>query len=229
MTKEYLYLGAGIIVGAAASYAITKIYEERKYEHIIEEEINSVKKHYTSKDSKDRKKPKESPDLSEKLQEVVDDLEYSEDELEGSLEALKAKANNGWQDPEEEMNEGKVVVEMGFEPSPRDPNNPYVINSEEFTDDNEDYDKLSVTYYEGDDVVADERDTVVPDPTSLIGIDALTRFGEGSDDEHIVYVRNERLESDFEIVRDLRSYAVVVLGLEDDVVTEPGKFREYED
>ena len=225
MNKEYLHLAVGLAIGATASYILTKAFEERKYEQLIEEEIKSVKDHYESKHNREA----DEPGLNEDLQGMVEDLGYSDDKMEEKLEALKVKARNGWQDPEEQLYEGKVVVEMGFEPSPRDPNVPYVINIEEFTEDNDDYDKLSVTYYEGDDVMADERDTVVPDPTNLIGADALTRFGEGSDDEHIVYVRNEKLTSDFEIVRDARSYASVVLGLEDDTVTEPGKFREYED
>lgn len=225
MNKEYIHLAVGLVIGATASYILTKNLEERKYERLIEEEIQSVKDHYESKHSEEA----DEPGLGEDLQDIVDDLGYSDDKMQEKLEALKVKARNGWQDPEEELYEGKVVVDMGFEPSPRDPNVPYVINIEEFTDDNEDYDKLSVTYYEGDDVMADERDGVIPEPSTLVGADALTRFGEGSDDENIVYVRNEKLTSDFEIVRDARSYASVVLGLEDDTVTEPGKFREYED
>lgn len=225
MNKDYLYLAAGLAIGATASYIFTKTFEERKYEQLIEEEIQSVKDHYESKHNEEADKP----ELDEDLQDIVGDLGYSDDKMEEKLEALKVKARNGWQDPEEQLYEGKVVVDLGFEPSPRDPNVPYVINIEEFTDDNDDYDKLSVTYYEGDDVLADEGDGVIPEPSTIVGIDALTRFGDGSDDEHIVYVRNEKLASDFEIVRDARSYSSVVLGLEDDTVTEPGKFREYED
>lgn len=91
---------------------------------------------------------------------------------------------------------------------------PYVISVDEFLDSN-DHDKVSLTYYDGEDtqVLADERDAVITKITPLLGDDFLVRFGERSGDKNIVYIRNERLEKDIEVVLNERSYAEVVQGI----------------
>ncbi len=72
--------------------------------------------------------------------------------------------------------------------------------------------QVSLTYFDGDDVLVDDRDQPVPDPDDSIGEDHLGRFGVGSKDNNIVYVRNDRLELDFEILRSNGKYAQEVLG-----------------
>ena len=88
---------------------------------------------------------------------------------------------------------------------------PYPISIEEFMEDNEN-NKVTLTYYDGDDVLTDERDDVVRNISSLIGDDFLINFGNRSGDESIVYVRNEKLHLDAEVVRDERKYTEVILG-----------------
>ena len=41
----------------------------------------------------------------------------------------------------------------------------------------------------------------------VIGLGNLGRWGHGSNDENIVYIRNLHLSLDFEVVRDRGSYA----------------------
>lgn len=93
------------------------------------------------------------------------------------------------------------------------PDKPYVISREEFDEDTTN-DQDSYTYYEGDDVLVDSRDQVVEHVDRYVGDDNLTRFGHGSDDINIVFVRNDDLEQDFEIIRHPGHHAVEVLGLE---------------
>lgn len=58
--------------------------------------------------------------------------------------------------------------------------------------------------------IANEHDELVAkdDFESYVGKDALNHFGEYEDDS--VYIRNERLETDFGIFKDLRNYTDVV-------------------
>lgn len=80
----------------------------------------------------------------------------------------------------------------------RTPDKPYIITHDEFFEADNEFDNISLTYFEDDDSLIDEQDKPVADIT-LIGEDHLARFGHGSKDKNIVYVRNEKLKVDYEI------------------------------
>jgi hypothetical protein len=90
---------------------------------------------------------------------------------------------------------------------------PFVISFGEFEGEKYDYRKISVTWYAGDGVLADDQDQPVRDFESVIGSDFQIEFGKdtGNQGPDMVFVRNDRLQSDFEITRDERSYTEVVL------------------
>ena len=81
-----------------------------------------------------------------------------------------------------------------------------MIAPEDF-DEYDDYEIVSLTYYD-DGILANENDEIVEDVEELIGADSLNRFGEYEDDS--VYVRDERIKTDYEILRDRRNYTDVV-------------------
>ena len=82
---------------------------------------------------------------------------------------------------------------------------PYVISPDEFGEmEDEDYDKVSFTYY-ADGVLADEYDEIVENIDEIIGEESLTHFGEYEDDS--VFVRNDKLKCDYEILLDQRNYS----------------------
>ena len=78
---------------------------------------------------------------------------------------------------------------------------PYVIDPSEYGD--LDYKQVSLNYYD-DGVLTYENDDVIDDIDSLVGKDSLSHFGEYEADT--VYVRNDRLRIDFEILADTRRY-----------------------
>jgi hypothetical protein len=104
------------------------------------------------------------------------------------------------------------------ERSQRSPMRPYVIHREE-RDEQEAYDGVTFTYYDADDVVCNEQDEVLTeaDRERVIGEANLEKFGHGSGDSSIVYVRNDRLEMDVEVVRSPNSYAEEVHGFEPEI------------
>lgn len=83
---------------------------------------------------------------------------------------------------------------------------PYLISEDEYYNDR-DFDKDTLTYYEGDDTLADTRDERVDDVKYTIG-DALDSFG----DDTYIYVRNPRLGMDFEIQCMEQSYQEAIYG-----------------
>ena len=80
--------------------------------------------------------------------------------------------------------------------------NPYVISPDEFSE-NEDYETESLTYY-SDGILADDRDNII-DIDMVVGRESLNHFGEYEDDS--VFVRNEELKTDYEILLDTRRYS----------------------
>jgi len=89
---------------------------------------------------------------------------------------------------------------------------PYVVSLAEFTNDEEDFDKITITYFETDDTLIDERDETLGIENS-VGQANLLRFGVGSESPDVVYIRNETLKIDFEVCRNLGSYTQTVLGI----------------
>lgn len=115
-------------------------------------------------------------------------------------EALKAEFGE-----EVEINQHNVFEEK------HDPTVPYLISEEEYMQNDSGYQQVSLTYYELDRKVTDERDDLIENVESTIGLDFELNFGRNATDPNMAYVRNERLSLDFEIAKDERSYAKQVL------------------
>lgn len=92
---------------------------------------------------------------------------------------------------------------------------PYVISAEEFAENDGNYAEATLTYYEGDTVLADEQERDVPDINETVGTENLSCFGILSNDPNVVYVRNDKLNLLFEIVWSGGKYRELVLGLTD--------------
>jgi hypothetical protein len=83
---------------------------------------------------------------------------------------------------------------------------PYVIPPEDFGE-LDDYEKISLTYY-ADRVLADDNDELVENVEDIVGFESLDSFGEYEYDS--VFVRNDRLKCDYEILLDQREFSDVV-------------------
>ena len=81
----------------------------------------------------------------------------------------------------------------------------YIIRPDEFGE-YDDYAPISLTYY-ADHILTDEDDEIVEDIEDKIGFDALNHFGEYEEDS--VFVRNDRIKCDYEILLDQRKYSEV--------------------
>lgn len=85
---------------------------------------------------------------------------------------------------------------------------PRVISPDEFGD-QDGYDEVSLTCY-SDGTVADDDDRAMSEDEieETIGKESLNHFGEYEDDS--VFVRNDRLKADYEILMDQRTYAEIL-------------------
>lgn len=128
----------------------------------------------------------DSQRISEEMDEDFSDEDDQPDEIEDS-------------DEEEPVVDADMTDLEGVDRS-----RPYIISEAEFREG--DYDKITLAYYEGDDVLVDDRGMPISSIDKTVSDEALIAFGQRSNDPNIVYVRNEAINSDFEIARDDRSW-----------------------
>jgi hypothetical protein len=105
---------------------------------------------------------------------------------------------------------------------------PYVITEDAFGENEDGYEEMQVTWYEKDQVLADDRDEVIDDADDLVGEINMTKFGQGSGDKHVVFIQNDEKELVLEVARSRGSYAEEVAGLrhsDEDYRSSIRKFR----
>lgn len=84
---------------------------------------------------------------------------------------------------------------------------PYPINAAEFHNTQQWYEKITLTYFEGNDVLTDDREDPIDNPEELVGTDYKNLFGMIDENEpDIVMIRNDRNGCDYEICRVPASY-----------------------
>lgn len=224
------------------------------YRGVADEEIEKAKETYAFVTTDD---PKEATRIYlKRLDEVqalanygdqVEELGYGDSPLEDRVVIDNSGTNNIVNKHDEELAElrrkltepsdisesddEEAIVEMheNLKDEAEKPMTPYVIPVDEFFQDEQDHEKLTITYYEKDDTLVDERNQPIPDVEGTIGGQSLERFGDMSKDANIVYVRNYRLECDFEVVLDKASYTETILGIKDDEHTKTKIKRMRED
>ncbi|MCA9367086.1 hypothetical protein KC887_02335 [Candidatus Kaiserbacteria bacterium] len=88
---------------------------------------------------------------------------------------------------------------------------PYILHQEEYFNDEKGYDQTTLTYYEGDETLCDDQQLPIPNLKSILGAKNL-QWGHGTANQDCVYIRNDRLKAEYEVLRDPGMYAVEVLG-----------------
>lgn len=193
-----LYMNKAIVftIGVATGSVATWLIIRERYKKLADEEIASVVERFKNREKltenldeekeKYEKKPKQYPEL-------VEGLEYSIDDLEGSTDEDKPY---------------EIFVTPGI-----DRVEPFVISPDEFGE-IPDFDTETWHYY-ADGVLVNTDEEIVEDAELYIG-DALSHFGEFADD--CVHVRNENIgiECDYEILRCETPFNLVDGGLADD-------------
>lgn len=89
---------------------------------------------------------------------------------------------------------------------------PYVIHRDEFWAEELDFTQITLTYYQADDILTDDHDVPIYNFRKIVG-DAM-QFGHGSGDTNVVYIRNEILTAEYEVLFCPGSYEEEVLGVE---------------
>lgn len=178
---KVLWFAAGAVIGTA----VTANYFKTKYERLYQKDVEDVKRAFST------------PNQSEPI----------DDDAENEIAPDPT--------PEEIINYNSIISAQGYGESaiPVDSEEkevkgvarPKVISPIDF-DTVDDYEVYTLRYF-ADGVLADEMGNIIEKVDDMVGRDSLDHFGEYEDDS--VHVRNDALQCDFEILRDLDKYSDV--------------------
>lgn len=168
----------GFAVGVLSTWG----YLKKKYEILAQEEINSVKSVFSKKNYE-----KQGEKITEALKDELNDPDYKVIDEVKKYDTYMEKPENDELKPKNDRLD-----------------KPYVISPDAFGE-FENYERIGLIYY-SDNVLTDEDDEIVDDIENIVGFEALSHFGEYEEDS--VYVRNDRIKCDFEILKDNKEYGM---------------------
>lgn len=187
MYRYLLAVVGGIGIGAVGTYFAVNKKLKDKYEKERDEEVSELKDLYLSKCRK-QDEIKKLTEEKEKMMGVINANGYSK--------VAEPIVEEEPEDDEEPDMDGEAPVEY--------PDEPYVITPNQFVHEKRYYDKVTLLYYEGDGTLVSETDDYVEDINSAIGEESLSHFGEWEQDA--VYVRNDKLSIDYEVILQHSAY-----------------------
>lgn len=232
-----------VLIAASSAFAGYKFAERRlktKYEKLAEQELDEAKEYYrrmykseefaTPADAVKALVPEEEQELivkvkvAEAAEEAANYVTTSGHVAYDKIQGEKIKAAGVTVTREEKVevrqnvfadNSGADHIEWVYadEVAKRTPDEPYIITEEEYLANDPEHEQAQLTYFEEDGVLADAADKPIEDTDSVVGDDNLVKFGKGSKNKDIVFIRNERMECDFEIERSTGSYVEEALGI----------------
>ena len=196
----FLGIGAGGIIGGVVGFFLAK----KKYEHLADEEVKSVKDTFSKyfehdKVKEDKPNHMPAPEISSVVQEEHKDtpiVDYS---------ARYQSSINGYSSsvPNERNKLPETSVVSG------DPANIFIITPKEFNE--SEYNAVTLFYYKDGVLSNDNYEALnAVEITSMIGDQALDSFGTYGTDA--VYVQNDNNKTVYEIILEDDNYTDVVPG-----------------
>lgn len=166
--------------GAVVGSAVTYKLLRDKFEKIANEEIESVKEMYREMNQEEDEEP--DPEIEQKKADLDELHKYRK-----VLEESRYLAENENAEEEED-----------------DVDKPYPLDDPDEFGELDGY-NTEILYYYADGVLTDDFDNIIEDVNGVVGEDSLKLFKTISEDT--IYVRNDRLKTDYEILRDHSTYA----------------------
>ena len=235
MNREFFYgLAAGVAIGGGIASLVVSQFLKKKTEAYIQDEVEQVKLDY-ARFYAGLEKPSLDEVFNETLAEsMVDDtpakrlakaLRKQSDTIIQEMQYGDARDDSSNWGPPDTLGDTPVPEEKNvFDEYPEEvvvtPEEinrelPYLITTEEYMGSDPNYEKMTLTYFEEDDTLVDEKDQSPIDIDDTVGAVMLTMFGKTKDTKEEIHVRSERLELDFEIKLDQRSYAEAIFGVKE--------------
>lgn len=162
--------------GVAVGVIATYKYFEVKSEKRINDEVQEIRDYY--------KESHKSENESE-----MRDEDIIKEEVEDYKEAVRDYTSYTISRPVKKKEEKELL--------------PYIIEPDSFGEE-EDYEQIYLTWYAGDNHLADDMDELIDDVDGTVGINNIKEIGKYEDD--ILHIKNDKLKCYYEICKSLDSY-----------------------
>jgi hypothetical protein len=177
MRKDIIGVVVGFVIGGVISYLYCKKrFDEGCCAGVEESSVDEIEKPFDVEDASTR----------QRLRRECIDIAYEDKEDERKIPAPRSY--------------NKIVTKLYGS----DKNEPHVITESEFNDEYDTHDKCTVLYYD-EGIITDEHDEVMTNIEETFG-NNLSLFGYGSDDKDVLYIRNDKLGIDYELLRQNTTY-----------------------
>lgn len=205
--SNILMFTAGAALGSVVTWKLLKT----RYDALLQEEVESIKEAFSKLKVDESTEPEAEEPIDPVTGETVTEFKATYEDY------CELVAKSGYTDGEK----GGTDLMEGIKP--------YIIPPEEYGE-KEDYELVTFSYY-ADGVLALEYNDVhtgellfdvIQDVDEAVGRDNLLHFGEYEDDA--LHVRNDRLEVDYEILRDYRNFSDIV-GQEGHTIPGPEELK----
>lgn len=213
--------GVGTYFGLRSKFARETQKEINEYREVARQRIRAANE-FVDKVTKEDKKSEEDYDkAANSYDKFVDYTSYYDGDIRDELNTVSQAVNDKSfdqhmaerefpEDDEEDLdeeldNEEKVEA---LRKAREDQKLPYPISAAEFHNTQQWYEKITLTYFEGNDVLTDDREDPIDNPEEFVGTDYKKFFGMIDENEpDIVMIRNDCNGCDYEICRVPASYA----------------------
>lgn len=202
--KKGLIFGLGAAAGAATGSGITFIVVSRIHNRKKDDETEEVRAYYRKKCSNCEYKKAEIDKNEEETAKNVDISEHSQQTSDEKLSqkvglAERNTADIGRKSITPSTTDYTKFAKMAGNYATGSTKDlftyPHEIDEVEY-DKNEDYDKIILTYYETDDILADINDRISDFTVEDFGYNNMNDFGF----DGVKYLRNEKTKTDFKIL-----------------------------
>ena len=220
MWKKVLVFAGGVAVGSIVTWFSCKkiMYEEiarqvkdvkmsygwtppseEDLEEQFEETVEETKPEILSLDTA-KERAKENERRKQEIMQLEEIIEKENYNIFSNPMNLEALSDLGDDDDEDDDS----IVKIADYPREGLADRPYVISQFDFINGHNRYDQITLNYY--DDGILEEAlsEEIIDDIDGVIGKDSLDKFGEFEPD--VVFVRNERLGADYEVIRQYRDF-----------------------
>lgn len=190
--KNLLIFVGGAAIGSFVTWKLTKT----KYEKLADEEIESVREYYRGKPENEEKndfEPVKNP-REEKPENVYEEKDRFYDNIEKAVKENKEE--------EKLRKEYETITERYLTPDEEehdDETTTFPILPEQAGDC--DYPIITLWYFVDDGDVRDDSNRIISNTEELIGEDFADYFDEYADDADTLYIRNDNLGADYEIIK----------------------------
>lgn len=219
----------GVVVGGVLTYVTVNKRLRDRYEEQAAKDIAEVKRSYAllrKEEGGDLTILKAAQNPSPEIQRAVEHGKHLIAEL-GYSEAVTEKPVE-----EDETQQTLSIFDQGIDPAtlqeeePEEEQDeyvpvdgePFLIAVEEYFENDPGYQLDTLTYYELDDTLTDEKNAQIDRVEETIGLRHLHMFPKKRDAEHktSIYIRNDNHETLYEVILVEDSYARLILGMDEE-------------